>query len=62
MNETETKKILSRKDVQELLGVSSVTIWNWVKLGLLREYSFSRKRYYIYDEVIEDVKKMAANH
>lgn len=51
-------KLLSRRDLQEMLGVSAVTIWKWVKSGFIREYSFSRKHYYIYDEVIEDLKKM----
>jgi len=55
--ETTEKEILSRKDLMDMLGKSSPTIWKWVKLGLIREHRLNRTVYYLKSEVLEDIKK-----
>lgn len=50
------EQILSRKELMSLLGVSNVTVWTWVKEGRIREHCIKRKRYYIRDELIEDLR------
>lgn len=55
--ETTEKEILSRKDLMDMLGKSSPTIWKWVKQGLIREHRLNRTVYYLKSEVLEDIKK-----
>lgn len=55
--ETTEKEILSRKDLMDMLGKSSPTIWKWVKQGLSREHRLNRTVYYLKSEVLEDIKK-----
>lgn len=54
---TEEKEILSRKELMELLGKTSPTIWKWAKQGFIREHHLNRTVYYLKSEVLEDIKK-----
>lgn len=49
--------ILTRKDAQELLKVSNVTLYTWAKNGIIREHHLGRSVYYLKAELIEDLKK-----
>lgn len=37
------EKYLSGKEVQELFGICSSTLWSWHKNGLLRHHKFGKK-------------------
>ena len=49
----ENEKILSRKDVSKLLGISQATLWRWSKNGILKPYYLGGRVYYKYDEIKE---------
>lgn len=51
------ESILTRKDAQELLKVSYVTLYTWAKNGIIREHHLGRSVYYLKEELIEDLKK-----
>ena len=51
-------QLLTREDVLELLGISHVTLWKWVKSGIIREHKMQRHIYYLKDELMEDIKKL----
>lgn len=51
------ESILTRKDAQELLKVSYVTLYTWAKKGVIREHHLGRSVYYLKEELIEDLKK-----
>ena len=49
------EKILSRKDVSQLLGISQATLWRWSKNGILKPYYLGGRVYYKYDEIKESL-------
>ena len=51
----ENEKILSRKDVSQLLGISQATPWRWSKNGILKPYYLGGRVYYKYDEIKESL-------
>ena len=51
----ENEKILSRKDVSQLLGISQATLWRWSKNGILKPYYLGGRVYYKYDEIKESL-------
>ena len=48
--------LLTRKEIAKKLGISSVTLTDWVKYGL-PSYKQRGKVYFIYSEVIEHIRK-----
>lgn len=48
---------LTREDVMSIFGVSSVTVWTWVKQGVIRQHHIGKRTYYIESEIAEDIKK-----
>jgi excisionase family DNA binding protein len=48
---------LSVKDMTILMGVSKVTIGQWVKKGILKAYKVGNKRVYFKREEVEDLLK-----
>lgn len=55
--EKENVEILSRQDLMKMFGKSQVTIWKWVKQGLIREHRLGNSRFYFKHELIEDISK-----
>lgn len=51
------QKLLSRDDVAAKFGVSKVTVWKWVKNGVIRQHSFGKTVYFIEEELFEDMKR-----
>lgn len=50
------ENLLTRKELCELLKVSSVTVWSWAQNGIIKEYKLGRNRYYLLDEILEALK------
>ncbi len=48
--------ILTRNDLKRIFKVSKVTIWKWVKKGILREHTMDTAIFYLKDEVLEDLR------
>jgi len=44
---------LSRKQAAEFLGIAYITIYHWIKKGIVKEYGTRRKKYFIKSELIE---------
>jgi len=51
------EELLKRKDIMKLFRVTKQTVCRWVKRGVLREHRMGNIRYYLKDEVFEDLKK-----
>jgi hypothetical protein len=54
----EQEELLTRKDVLEMLKISSVTLWNWQKVGKIKVYKFSNKCFYKRNELIDSLKSL----
>ena len=50
------ESLLTRKEIAKTLGISLVTLTDWVKYGL-PSHKQRGKVYFIYSEVIEHIKK-----
>lgn len=65
MEESEFEKlksqILTRHKMRELFDVSNVTLYNWVKDGVIRQHNLGRSVFFLRDEVIEDLKNNGRN-
>ena len=65
MEESEFEKlksqILTKAKMRELFGVSNVTLYNWVKDGVIRQHNLGRSVFFLRDEVIEDLKSNGNN-
>ena len=57
MEKLKHKNIVSRKDAMELLNVSSSTIWRWSNENKIQSYKIGQKVYFLYDELVESLKK-----
>lgn len=58
-NESEDpNEILTRKQVLELLKISSVTLWHWQKSGKIITRGISNRRYYKRSEIMECLTKL----
>lgn len=49
--------LLRREEVQKILKVSLVTIWNWTKIGLLKSYRLGNRIYYKKHEVLDSLQR-----
>jgi predicted site-specific integrase-resolvase len=49
-------EILSRKELMEIFGVTTQTVWKWVRAGYIREHAFGRDKIYLKSEILEDVR------
>jgi len=45
------ESLMTRKETIEYLNVSSVTLWNWAKKGILLPYTIGGKVYYKRNEI-----------
>lgn len=54
------EKFLTREDVMKLFDISGVTLWTWVKNGVIRQHHIGKFVYYLEDEISEDIKKSGA--
>lgn len=53
----EPKEFVTRKETQELFQVSSVTIHEWQKNGILKVYKMGNRSYFKYSELLETLYK-----
>lgn len=44
---------LTRKEAAEFLGVAYITMYHWIKRGIIQEYGTQNKRYFLKDELIK---------
>lgn len=51
------KEFLTRKETQILFNVSSVTIHEWQKNGILKVYKMGNRSYFKYSELLETLYK-----
>jgi len=51
-------ELLTRKDVLKLLGISSVTLWNYQNSGQIKVYKFSNKCFYKKSELFASLIKL----
>lgn len=49
------KQILTNEEVCQLLGISRTTLFNWEKAGHLKSYGLEKRRYYKYDEIVQNL-------
>lgn len=54
----EQEELLTRKDVLEMLKISSVTLWNWQKTGKVKVYKFSNKCFYKRNELVDSLMSL----
>lgn len=57
MQTEKQKETLTRKDVAELLHVTTQTVINYTKKGLLKSYKLGRRVLYLKDEVLAVIKE-----
>lgn len=57
MQTEKQKETLTRKDVAELLHVTTQTVINYTKNGLLKSYKLGRRVLYLKDEVLAVIKE-----
>ncbi|WP_288436945.1 helix-turn-helix domain-containing protein [uncultured Chryseobacterium sp.] len=53
-----TNELLTRKQVLDLLKISSVTLWHWQKSGKIITHGISKRRYYKRSEIMECLTKL----
>lgn len=51
------KEFITRKETQALFSVSSVTIHEWQKNGILKVYKMGNRSYFKYSELLETLYK-----
>lgn len=51
------ENFLSREDVMRMFGISGVTLWTWVKKGVIRQHHLGKSVYYLEKELSEDLKR-----
>ncbi len=54
--ETAIEKFLDTKEVSEIFGVSSVSVWDWEKKGILKSYRIGNLKRFKLSEVMESPK------
>lgn len=54
------ENFLTREQAMQLFGISGVTLWNWVKKGIIRQHHIGKHVYFIETELAEDIKKSGA--
>lgn len=52
------EELLTRKQVLELLKISSVTLWKWQNSGRIYVYKFSNKCFYKKNELLSSLIKL----
>lgn len=52
----EDERFLDTKQVAELYGVSSVSIWQWEKANILKSYRIGNLKRFKYSELLESPK------
>ena len=50
------EELLTREEVMSIFKVTTQTVWKWVRGGYIREHSFGRSRFYLWSEILEDLK------
>ncbi len=54
--EIDLSEKLIRRDAAKFLGVSYTTMYNWLKVGILKEHGHARKKYFLRSELIEAMR------
>src|ERR1700709_230939 len=55
------KKLLKVKEVCELLHVSKPTIYEWLKQGKLRSIKIESRRYFLWEDIEELIRRSCSN-
>jgi predicted DNA-binding transcriptional regulator AlpA len=59
--QVEAERFLDTKQVAELYGVSSVSIWQWEKANILKSYRIGNLKRFKYSELLESPKLIQRN-
>jgi len=59
--ELNESNILTRKEVKSIFKVSDVTIYNWVKKGVIPEHKLGHSCYYLKDEILSAFNRNASS-
>ena len=54
-NEPNESDLVTYKEAQAILNISSGTLYNWTKQDKLKSYSLGRRKYYRKSEILEQV-------
>ena len=52
------ERYLDSSEVQKLLGISSVTVWQWEKDGILKSYRIGNLKRFKHSEILAAPKKI----
>lgn len=52
------QKFLNQKEVATLLGISTVSVWQWEKKGILQSYRIGNLKRFKLDEILEAPKRI----
>lgn len=55
------KELLTRKEIMELLGIASCTLYRWQTEGIVKPYKLGGKVYFKYSEILESLKDYQGN-
>lgn len=55
ISDTEFKERLSKKEAAEFLGITRVTLYKWIKKGVIKERGIGRKKYFLKSELLSAV-------
>ena len=50
------ENILTRKDVMEIFQISQVTLWKWMRKGVLRYHNMEKSVFFLKDEILSDLR------
>lgn len=58
----EKEKLLSRREVSQILEISPATLWRWSNKGILTPYYLGGRVYFKYDDILNSlIKKGGCN-
>ena len=58
---TPNNRILTRKQLADILQVTENTLWNWEKAKILKSSKFANRVYYLESDVLEMLKNKQKN-
>ncbi len=48
-------EFLTRDAIMKKFAISSVTLWKWMKKGVIRHHTFGKRVYFVESEIREDL-------
>lgn len=60
-SKTKTDDLIKIADVEEILGVSKVTIHKWKKIGRIPFHRISNRIFFKREEILDSLKKISRN-